>query len=56
MGRFKSSKQAQRFLAAHDQIGIHFRPHRYNITATSYRHARSDAFDHWDDYAREMAT
>ena len=54
MGRFKSPRQAQRFLAAHDQINTIFRPRRYRFTATSYRHARSDAFDLWDGYALEM--
>jgi putative transposase len=43
MGRFKSLLQAQRFLAAHDQIN-----------AISYRHARSDAFGLWADYAAEL--
>lgn len=37
MGRFKSPRQAQRFLAAHDQINTIFRPRRYRLTATSYR-------------------
>ena len=55
MGRFKSARQAQRFLVAHDQINAIFRPRRYTLTATSYRHARSDAFRLWDDYATEMA-
>lgn len=54
MGRFKSQRQAQRFLAAHDQINTLFRPRRYRLTATSYRHARADAFSLWDDYALEM--
>ncbi len=45
MGRFKSPRQAQRFLAAHDQINTIIRPRRYRLTATSYRHARSEAFD-----------
>ena len=54
MGRFKSPRQAQRFLAAHDQINTIFRPRRYRLTATSYRHARSDAFDLWNGYALEM--
>jgi putative transposase len=54
MGRFKSPKQAQRFLAAHDQINTIFKPRRYRLTATSYRHARSDAFSLWADYAAEM--
>jgi putative transposase len=54
MGRFKSPRQAQRFLAAHDQINIIFKPRRYRLNANSYRHARADAFSLWDDYTREM--
>ena len=54
MGRFKSPSQAQRFLAAHDQISAIFRPRHYRLNATSYRHARSDAFGLWTDYAAEM--
>lgn len=54
MGRFKSPRQAQRFLATHDQINIVFRPRRYQLSAISYRHARSDAFDLWRGYAAEM--
>ena len=54
MGRFKSPRQAQRFLAAHDQINNIFRPGRYCLSATSYRHARADAFCLWADYATEM--
>ena len=53
MGRFKSPRQAQRFLAAHDQINTVFRPRRYQLSAVSYRHARSDAFDLWRGYAAE---
>ncbi len=41
MGRFKSPRQAQGFLAAHDQINTIFRPRRYRLTATLYRHARN---------------
>ena len=54
MGRFKSPRQAQRFLPAHNQINTIFKPRRYRLTANSYRHARADAFSHWVDYAREM--
>ena len=53
-GRFKSHRQAQRFLSAHDQINLIFRPRRYQLTTTSYRHARSDAFCLWADYTAEM--
>ncbi|WP_111735852.1 IS6 family transposase [Roseovarius amoyensis] len=54
MGRFKSPRQAQRLLATHDQINIVFRPRRYRLSAISYRHARTDAFDLWRGYAAEM--
>ena len=54
MGRFKSPRQAQRFLAAHDQINTIFRPRRYRLSASSYRHARADAFSLWADYTHEM--
>jgi len=53
-GRFKSHRQAQRFLSAHDQISLIFRPRRYQLTATSYRHARTAAFSLWPDYTAEM--
>ncbi len=55
MGRFKSHRQAQRFLSAHDQINLIFRPRRYQLTATSYRPARNDAFSLWAYYTAEMA-
>ena len=54
MGRFKSQRQAQRFLSAHDQINLIFRPRRYQLTATSCRHARNDAFSLRADYTAEM--
>ena len=54
MGRFKSHRQAQRFLSAHEQINLIFRPRRYQLTASSYRHARNDAFSLWADYTAEM--
>jgi len=53
-GRFKSPRQAQRFLAAHDQINLIFRPCRHKINAASCRHARADAFALWHDYTAEM--
>ncbi|PIL22261.1 hypothetical protein P775_00135, partial [Puniceibacterium antarcticum] len=54
-GRFKSHRQAPRFLTAHDPIKLIFRPRRYRLTAKSYRHARADAFSLWADYAADMA-
>jgi hypothetical protein len=53
-GRFKSHRQAQRFLSAHDQINLIFRPRRFQLTANSYRHARTDAFSLWAEYTIEM--
>ncbi len=55
MGRLKSPGQAQRFLAARDQVDTLFRPRRYRLSALSWRHARSDAFDLWAIYALEMS-
>ncbi|MCU9840253.1 IS6 family transposase [Ruegeria sp. WL0004] len=55
MGRFKSPRQAQRFLAAHDQINLIFRPRRYRLSTLSYRHARADAFRLWQAYAAELS-
>lgn len=55
MGLFKSPRQAQRFLSAHDQIACLFRPERHRLSAKSYRHARNDAFDLWAGYAAELA-
>jgi putative transposase len=31
-----------------------FRPRRYQLTATSYRHAQTDAISLWADYTAEM--
>ncbi|MGH0004767.1 IS6 family transposase [Pseudovibrio ascidiaceicola] len=55
MGRFKSPRQAQRFLCAHDQINVIFHPRRYQLSSHSFRHARSDAFALWADYTSEMS-
>ncbi len=54
IGRFKSHRQAQRFLSAHHQINLIFRPRRFQLTANSYRHARADAFRLWAEYTIEM--
>lgn len=56
IGRFNPPRQAQPFLSAHDQIDTIFRPRRDRLSATSNRHARSDAFDLWQGYALEMTT
>jgi putative transposase len=55
MGRFKSPRQAQRFLSVHDQTAIIFRPKRHRLSAAPYRQSRADAFSLWNNYAAEMA-
>ena len=44
MKQFKSTGQAQRFLAAHDQINNLFHLRRDHVTAAEYRAARVQAF------------
>ncbi len=55
MARFKSARQAQIFLSVHDQAAALFRPKRHRLPATSYRHARADAFSLWADMTQELA-
>ena len=47
MKRFKSPKQAQRFLAAHAPINNLFHLRRDHLTADQYRAARTRAFNVW---------
>ena len=47
MPRFKSLRQAQRFLSAHALISAHFRPRRHRMTASRYRATRAKAFKSW---------
>jgi putative transposase len=47
MRRFKSPRQAQRFLSAHGPINNLFYLRRHRIPATQYRAARRDAFNTW---------
>ncbi|WP_371933300.1 IS6 family transposase [Ruegeria discodermiae] len=54
MGRFRSPRQAQQFLSAHDQTASLFRPKRHRLSAISYRHARTDAFKLWSEYTLEL--
>jgi putative transposase len=49
MKRFKSARQAQRFLSAHEQISNLFHFHRDHITASEYRTARARAFKRWTE-------
>jgi putative transposase len=52
MQRFKSSEQAQDFLAAHSFIYGQFRPRRHLLSATAYRVIRSEAFQTWQQDTR----
>ena len=47
MKRFKSPRQAQRFLSAHDQINNLFHLRRDHLPASQYRAARTQAFQTW---------
>src|SRR5215212_1792904 len=47
MKRFKSARQAQRFLSAHDQINSLFHLRRKQFAASEYRAARARAFEVW---------
>ncbi len=55
--RFKSARQAQRFLSAHAFIHGHFHPRRHRTTAATYRSARAIAFRVWQEetYAQSAA-
>ena len=45
MQRFKSARQAQRFLSAHAFIHGHFHPRRHRTRARNYQAARATAFN-----------
>jgi hypothetical protein len=47
MKQFKSSRQAQRFLSAHDQINNLFHLRRDHVTAAEHRARRSQTFQVW---------
>ena len=49
MKRFNSSRQAQRFLSAHDPVNnlVHLRRHR--LSAPQYRAAKAQAFQTWTE-------
>src|SRR3954466_1666327 len=47
MKRFKSAGQAQRFLAAHDQINNLFHLRRNHVSADQHRADRTQAFQTW---------
>jgi putative transposase len=47
MKRFKSPRQAQRFLSAHDRIDNLLHLRRDHVTAVRYRAAWARAFEAW---------
>ncbi|MFQ3184542.1 MAG: putative transposase, partial [Octadecabacter sp.] len=54
MGRFKSRRQAQRFLSVHDQVQTVFRPRGHTLSAAAYHQTRADAHWIWDNLTREL--
>src|SRR5260370_13172488 len=49
MRRFKSAKQAQRFLSAFGPIAGHFQPRRHRLRAEEYRAFLQDKFQIWNE-------
>jgi putative transposase len=49
MRRFKSARQAQRFVEVHGIVASHFRPRRHLLPARDYRDLRSKRFRVWNE-------
>jgi putative transposase len=49
MRKFKSAKQAQRFLSAFGPISGHFQPRRHLLSAGEYRATLQGRFQSWND-------
>jgi putative transposase len=49
MRRFKSAKQAQRFLSAFSLISQHFQPRRHHLSAEEYRATLQGRFQQWNE-------
>ncbi len=49
MKRFKSARQAQRFLSIHNKINNLFYLRRDHVSAVQYRAARTRAFETWSE-------
>jgi putative transposase len=49
MRRFKSMRQAQRFLSVHAQVSNHFRPGRHSMRACHYRTLMAGRFASWSE-------
>ena len=56
MKRFKSARQAQRFIPVHDQIANLFHLRRDHLPASHYRAARAQAFQTWAEVTGAIAT
>jgi putative transposase len=56
MQRFKSARQAQRFLSSHSRIHNQFQLRRHRLSASDHRQARDAAFRTWRDAAAIPAT
>jgi putative transposase len=52
MRRFKSAKQAQRFLSAFGPLSGHFQPRRHRLHAGKYRAILQDRFLVWNEVTR----
>ena len=46
---FKSAERAQHFLVSFSAIRNHFRPRRHRLTASAYRHIRTERYAVWRD-------
>ena len=53
--RFKSFRQAQRFLSVHATVHSHFWPRRHRLTAARYRAVRRQRFRMWNIAVRANA-
>ena len=49
MRRFKSMRQAERFLSVHAQVSNHFRPSRHSMRACNYRTLMAGRFASWSE-------
>src|ERR1700692_4560347 len=54
MRRFKSAKQAQRFLSAFGPISEHFQPRRHRLRAGEYRAILQGRFQIWNEVTEIM--
>jgi putative transposase len=52
MRKFKSAKQAQRFLSAFGPISGHFQPRRHRLSAEEYRATLQSRFQTWNEVTK----